>query len=102
MRINGAPGGQTSLGLNFTNANRPGSADGIGGDASAAYAAFVPGQAQTKSDFQPLVDTLDRIPLIRQEVVGEVAKLLNGGDLDTPQARQQTVESILGASPGHD
>jgi hypothetical protein len=102
MRIDGAPGGQTSLGLNFTNTNRPGPADGIAGDASAAYVAFVPGQAQPKSDFQPLVDTLDRIPFIRQEIIGEVAKQLNSGELDTPQARQQTVESMLGPSPGHD
>ncbi len=100
MRVNGTPTGQTDPGLNLANANRFGTAEGVTGDGSAAYEAVAAGSS--RSDFQDLVNTLDRIPFIRQEIVGEVARQLNAGELDTPRARQQTVESMLGASRGHD
>jgi hypothetical protein len=103
MRIDGSPGSKSNAGVSAANTNRPGTVDGVGaGVSAAADQASVAGQFQPTSDFLALVGTLDRIPLIRQEVLGEVAKQLSGGELDTPQARQQTVESMLGAGPGHD
>jgi hypothetical protein len=89
--------------LNAANANRTGTLDSVAvGAAAAADQAVAAGQFQPTSDFLPLVGALGRIPLVRQEVLGEVVKQLSGGELDTPAARQQTVESILGVSPGHD
>src|SRR6516162_7719813 len=103
MRIDGLPGNQANTGLNPANANRTGTLDSVAaGPSAAADQAVAGGQFQPTSDFLPLVGALSRIPLVRQEVLGEVAKQLNGGELDTPQARQQTVESILGVAPGHD
>jgi hypothetical protein len=101
MRIDGATSGQTTLGLNSANANRVGAPDS-GTAAAASDQAKAAGQFQPTSDFAPLLGALGRIPLVRQEVLGEVAKQLSGGELDTPQAREQTVQSILGPSPGHD
>jgi hypothetical protein len=103
MRIDGATSGQAIPGLNSANANRPGNVDSGTAPASAATdQATAAGQFQPTSDFAPLSGALGRIPLVRQEVLGEVAKQLTGGELDTPQAREQTVQSILGAAPGHD
>jgi hypothetical protein len=103
MRIEGSPGSQSNIGLNSSNVNRTGTLDSVSaGAAAASDQAVAAGQFQPTSDFLPLVGALGRIPLVRQEVVGEVAKQLSGGELDTPGARQQTVESLLGAAPGHD
>jgi hypothetical protein len=102
MRIDITSGSQTSLGLNPTNANRAGATDGVPTDPTAADQAVIARQFQPTSEFLPLVDTLGRIPFIRQEILGEVASRLSGGELDTPQAREQVVESMLGAAPGHD
>jgi hypothetical protein len=103
MRVDGTPGNQTSLSLNPANANRSNTIDSLIASPSATSdQAVAAGQFQPTSDFLPLVGALSRIPQVRQEIVGEVANRLSGGDLATPQARQQTVESILGAGPGHD
>jgi hypothetical protein len=102
MRIDGTPGSQTSLALNPATVIRSSTSDGISADPFAADQAVAAGQFQPTSDFQPLVGTLSRIPFVRQEVLGEVAKQLNGGNLETPQVREQTVEAMLGAAPGHD
>jgi hypothetical protein len=101
MRIDSTTN-QTTLASNPANANRSSTPDSVGADSFANDQAAATGSFQPGSDFVPLLGALDRIPFIRQEVVGEVAKQLNSGELDTPQARQSTVESILGASPGHD
>ncbi len=101
MRIDGTTGNQSSLASNSANANRTSTPDAVA-DAFAANQAASAGNYQPASDLKPFLDNLDRIPLVRQEVLGEVAKQLSGGELDTPKARQQTVESILGAGPGHD
>ncbi len=98
MRIDGPTGSQSSLGLTPPNANRVNGSEPGAADASpAADVTFAPA-----SDFAPALNALARIPLVREEVVGEVARRLSGGELNTPQARQQTVESILGPAPGHD
>ncbi len=97
MRIDSTTGSQTSLGLNPANANRPGTADNLSSDQAVSAGQFAP-----TSDFLPLLGALARIPQVRQENVGEVVGRLNAGELATPQARQQTVESILGSNPGHD
>jgi hypothetical protein len=97
MRIDGAPLNQTSLGLNPGNVNRAGTPDGAAVDPTATAERFQPTAALLS-----LIDALGRIPAVRQNVVSDVAGRLKGGDLGTPQARQQTVESILGAGPGRD
>src|SRR5579871_6856089 len=101
MRIDGTSGNQGSPGLNPTNsnANRVGTLDSVAaGPSAAADQAVAAGEFQPTSDFLPLVGALSRIPLVRQEILGEVTRQLSGGELDTPEARQQTVESILGAA----
>jgi hypothetical protein len=102
MRVDGATGNQSSLVSNPVNANRPGTSEGVAADSSAFDPSVAAGQFQSSSELVPLQGALSQIPFVRQEVVGEVVKQLSGGDLDTPQARQQTVQSILGSSPGHD
>jgi hypothetical protein len=97
MRIDGTTGSQTSLGFNPANANRVSTPDNASGDSASAAVQFQP-----TSDYQSLSGALGRIPQVRQDVIGEVASRLNAGELATPQARQQTVESILGSSPGRD
>lgn len=42
-----------------------------------------------------LLNTLRQIPQLRQEVIGEVAQRLAGGDLLTPEATEGTVKAIL-------
>ncbi len=97
MRVDGTQAGQTSLGLNGPNANRVNAPESAAAEQPAAAGEFQPG-----SDLRAFLGALDGVPLVRQEVVGEVARRLNGGELNSPQARQQTVESILGPAPGHD
>jgi hypothetical protein len=97
MRIDGTPVSQTSLGLNSGNVNRVATTDGSSADVSTSSEQFQPTSA-----LQSLLDALKSIPPVRQEVVGDVAGRLNNGELSTPQARQQTVEAILGAGPGSD
>ena len=48
-------------------------------------------------EFVRLMDIIRQIPQIRQEVIGEVAQRLAGGDLLTPQATDETVKAILSA-----
>ena len=94
MRIDGTTGSQTSLGFNPTNANRVGAPESAGSDSSFASVQFQP-----TSDFLPLLSALGRLPQVRQDVIGDASTRLSTGELGTPEARQQTVESILGASP---
>jgi hypothetical protein len=102
MRIDATPGSSTSLGLNPANANRSAGTDNVASDPSAASDPTPgDGQFQPTSQLLQLSAALERIPSVRQEQVGEVAQRLSAGELATPQARQQTVESILGSSPGH-
>jgi hypothetical protein len=96
MRIDGTTGSQTSLGFNPANANRVATPENGGSDATSTGAQFQP-----TSDYSSLFGALSRTPQVRQDVIGDVATRLSSGELGTPQARQQTVESILGASPGH-
>lgn len=42
-----------------------------------------------------LLQTLQQIPQLRQEVIGEVAQRLAGGELQTPAATEGTVRAIL-------
>lgn len=103
MRIDGTPGAPNGVGPNPAGLGRSGTADDVAADPSAPAARTVAAeQFQPSSDFQPLAGALARIPLVRQEVVGEVAARLSGGELQTPQARRQTVESLLGVAPRHD
>src|SRR5579883_3682730 len=96
MRIDATPGRSTSLGFIPANANRSPATDSVAADASAAGGQFLP-----TSDLLRLSAALNQLPFVRQEVVGEVSGRSGAGELATPQARQQTVESILGSSPGH-
>lgn len=100
MRIDTTPGSSASLGLIPANANRSAAADSAATDSPAASDPFA-GKFQPTADLLQLTAALDQLPSVRQEVVGDVAKRLGAGELTTPQARQQTVESILGSSPGH-
>jgi hypothetical protein len=97
MRIDGATGSQTSLGFNPANATAVGTPD-----TAASGQTTTAGQFQAGSDFLQLMAALGRIPQVRQDVVGDVASRLGGDDLSSPEAGQETVESILGSSPGHD
>jgi hypothetical protein len=99
MRIDGTTGGQTSLGFNLPNANRVTTPDNATADQSTGDPTTA-GQFQAGSDFFPLVSALSGVPQVRQALVGDVAARLSGGELSSPQARQQTVESILGSSAG--
>lgn len=47
------------------------------------------------TDLNQLLDTLRQIPVLRQEVVSEVAQRLSNGQLFTPAARDNTVKAIL-------
>jgi hypothetical protein len=100
MRIDGTTGGQTSLGFNLTNASRVNTPDNPAADSSTAGPATAAGQFRAGSEFLPLVSVLGGIPQVRQDVIGDVVSRLGGGELATPQARQQTVESMLGSGPG--
>ena len=48
-------------------------------------------------EFVRLMDIISQIPQVRQEVIGEVARRLAGGDLLTTQATEDTVKAILSA-----
>jgi hypothetical protein len=99
MRIDGTTGSQSSLGFNPTNANRAGTPDAAAAGQSTAEQATA--QFRAASQFLPLVSALGGVSQARQDVIADVVNRLAGGELATPQARQQTVESILGSGPGH-
>src|SRR5262245_51467594 len=48
-------------------------------------------------EFVRMMDIIRQIPQVRQEVVGEVARRLAGGELQTPEAMDATVQAILSA-----
>ena len=48
-------------------------------------------------EFVRMMDIISQIPQVRQEVVGEVARRLAGGELQTPEAADETVQAILSA-----
>jgi hypothetical protein len=90
MRIDGASVSQTILGLNQTNASRDNAKSSDATAPADAASSFDP-----TGDLLGLLDSLRQLPAVREEVVGEVARRLGNGELLTPQARDQTVGSIL-------
>jgi hypothetical protein len=52
-------------------------------------------QTPTGPDLFQLLDALRQVPLLRQEVVAEVAQRLASGQLTTPAATDQTVQAIM-------
>lgn len=52
---------------------------------------------QPAPEFVRMMDIIRQIPQIRQEVVGEVARRLAGGELLTTGAAEDTVQAILSA-----
>src|SRR5579872_2875994 len=90
MRIDGASVSQTILGLNQPNASRDNAKSSDAATPTAEASSFAP-----TGDLLGLLDSLRQLPPVREEVVGEVARRLAGGELLTPAARDQTVGSIL-------
>jgi hypothetical protein len=50
---------------------------------------------QPTADLTTLLDSLNQVPLLRQDVVADAAARLNAGELNTPVARAETVNAIL-------
>jgi hypothetical protein len=52
-------------------------------------------------DIQSLLASLTQVPVVRQELVTDVANRLQAGELNTPSAKEETVSAILGTTlPG--
>ena len=93
MRVDGFPG-QINLGdLSGPKANRDSAGDPASASPLTATETFQP-----TGDVQSLLDALRQTPLVRPEVIAEVAGRLNAGELNTPKAKAETVTAILGAT----
>jgi hypothetical protein len=69
----------------------PGSAERVGTPAPAeAESRFTP-----TADLAALLDGIRQTPVIRQEIIGEVARRLASGELLAPPATEATVQGIL-------
>lgn len=55
---------------------------------------------QPTGDVQDLLAALRQTPSVRADVVANVTARLDAGELNTPQAKAETVNSILGPTPG--
>jgi hypothetical protein len=93
MRVDSTSVNQTILGLIQTKASRDHakSSDATAGPLPAS--SFDP-----TSDWLGLLERLHQLPLVREEVIGEVARRLASGELLTPEALEQTVGAILAAT----
>jgi hypothetical protein len=96
MRVDGFPDKTTIADLVSPNATRA-----VAGDSTSSAA---PGTTETfrpTADLQSLLAALQQAPVIRQEVVTDVAERLRAGELNTPKAKAETVSAILGTTlPG--
>jgi hypothetical protein len=90
MRIDSTTVGQTILGLIQPNASRDNAKTSDTTPVPEAASSFDP-----TGDLLGLLDNLRQLPPVREEVVGEVAQRLASNELLTPEARDQTVGSIL-------
>src|ERR1700730_9735563 len=53
---------------------------------------------QPTGDLQRLLDALRQTPVVRPEVVADVAGRLKAGELNSPNAKEETITAILGST----
>ncbi len=93
MRVDGFPNKTNIVDLTGTKTSGDGASGSVSPSALNAAETFEP-----TGDVQGLLNALQQTPVIRPEVIADVADRLNAGELNTPKAKEETVNAILGST----